>query len=114
MRLPILLVDLDRLSVLAFPGECRTEVVKADAVAGRENEAMTHPCLFQQQPGISSLGIYVHRQHLQPEVGHFVFGAIARAYADRRVVRIARVDCGVVVNVAHVQDRALGNATGSR
>ena len=74
---------------------------------------MLHPGALEQHPAVDLVtsGVALRctdGQHLQPEVAHLVGGAVAVMHAHWRVGGVARVGGGVVVDVAHVQDRARG------
>ncbi len=103
----------DGFGVVAEAGESGSEVVEGNVVGGHFGEAMFHPCFFEEQARVRTAGRHVDGEDLNPEVGHFVDGAIAVADADGRAVGIVNVVCGVVVDVAHVQDRSAGKKDGA-
>ena len=77
------------------------EIVLSGEITGITGNIVAREGLLKQQTSLLGRDRTAVRQNLQPEVGHFVGGAIATEDALRRIERIGDVVFAVVVDVAH-------------
>ena len=74
---------------------------------------MLHPRVLEQETRIETSPGNIDRQNLNPEVRHFVDGAVAGAHPNGRRVGIVDVLIRVVIDVMHVQHRSTRKRDGS-
>ena len=82
------------------------QIVMRFKVAGIIFDVVARQRLFQFHARVvarhaGTFAVCANRQHLQPEMGHFITGAIAGDHALRWIIRVREIIARIVVHIAH-------------